>query len=93
LGGNIYRYDLSGVLRQHRRTTFGSVPYSAQGLAFDSAGNLFVVDAGGVSSTGSTAPNAIYKFTQQAARSMFASGPGLGETFACLAFQPIPCCQ
>jgi len=93
LGGKIYRYDLSGVLRRQGRTTFGSVPNSAQSLAFDSAGNLFVVDAGGVNSTGNVIPNAIYNFTQQGARTAFASGQGLGESFACLAFQPRPCCQ
>jgi len=49
LGGNIYRYDTSGVLHRHRRTTFGSVPNSAPSLACDSAGSLLVVDAGGVS--------------------------------------------
>lgn len=93
LGGNIYRYDTSGVLHRHRRTTFGSVPNSAQSLACDSAGNLLVVDAGGVSNAGSVAPDAIYKFTPQGARSMFASGQALTESFACLAFQPIPCCE
>ncbi len=41
LGGKIYKYDLSGVLRRHGWTTFGSVPNSAQSLAFDNAGNLF----------------------------------------------------
>src|SRR6266536_2131828 len=94
LGGNIYRYNLNGVPRPHRRTTFGSVPNSAQSLAFDSAGNLLVVDAGGVSSAGNV-PNAIYKFTQQGARSTFASGQALKEEFSCLAFQPtLPvCCQ
>jgi sugar lactone lactonase YvrE len=94
LGGNIYRYDPNGVLRRHGRTTFGSVPNSAQSLACDSAGNLLVVDAGGVSSAGN-GPNAIYKFTQQGARSTFASGQGLKEEFSCLAFQPtLPvCCQ
>jgi DNA-binding beta-propeller fold protein YncE len=94
LGGNIYRYDPIGVLRPHRRTTFGSVPNSAQSLAFDSAGNLLVVDAGGVNSTG-TVPNAIYKFTPLGARSTFASGQALKEEFSCLAFQPtLPvCCQ
>ena len=94
LGGNIYRYNLNGVPRPHRRTTFGSVPNSAQSLAFDSAGNLLVVDAGGVSSAGKV-PNAIYKFTQQGARSTFASGQALKEEFSCLAFQPtLPvCCQ
>ena len=91
LGGKIYRYDLSGVLRRHVRTTFGSVPNSAQSLAFDSAGNLFVVDVGDVSGNGNA--NAIYKFTQQGARSTFASGQALSETFACVAFQPMPCCQ
>jgi sugar lactone lactonase YvrE len=92
LGGNIYKYDLHILLR-HRRTTFGSVPNSAQSLACDTAGNLLVVDAGGVNGTGTVIPNAIYKFTPQGARSTFASGPAFDESFACLAFQPIPCCQ
>ena len=90
LGGNIYRYALGGVLRRYSRTTFGSVPNSAQSLAFDSAGNLFVVDPGNANGSG----NAIYKFTAQGARSTFAPGiDGVGESFACLAFQPIACCQ
>jgi DNA-binding beta-propeller fold protein YncE len=93
LGGNIYKYNLNGVLRRHLRTTFGSVPNSAQSLTCDSAGNLLVVDAGGVSGAGSVIPNAIYKFTPQGARSTFASGQALSESFACLAFQPIPCCE
>ena len=90
LGGNIYRYNSNGV--QRGRTTFGSVPKSAQSLARDSAGNLLVVDAGGVSPANSV-PNAIYKFTPQGTRSTFASEPALSESFACLAFQPIPCCE
>ena len=93
LGGKIYRYDLSGVLRRQGRTTFGSVPNSAQSLAFDSAGNLLVVDGGDVNGTGTGSANAIYKFTPQAVRSTFASAQSLGESFACLAFQPMPCCQ
>ena len=92
-GGNIYRYGISGPLRRYVRTTFGSVPNSAQSLAFDNAGNLFVVDAGDVNSTGPGTPNTIYKFTQQGVRSAFASGPSLDESFACLAFQPLVCCQ
>jgi hypothetical protein len=92
LGGNIYKYNLNGVLRRYIRTIFGAVPNSAQSLARDSAGNLLVVDAGDVSSAGS-GPNAIYKFTSQGARNMFASGQALSESFACLAFQPIPCCE
>ena len=94
LGGKIYKYNLNGVLRRHIRTTFGSVPNSAQSLAFDNVGNLFVVDAGDVNSS-SAIPNAIYKFTQRGARSAFASGQALRETFVCLAFEPmIPvCCQ
>ena len=88
LGGNIYRYD-SGVIRRHPRTTFGSVPASAQSLAFDAAGNLLVVDAGGVSGSGSDVPNAIYKFTSQGTRSAFASGLALSETFARVAFPPM----
>jgi DNA-binding beta-propeller fold protein YncE len=93
LGGKIYRYDPPGTLGLRPRTTFGSVPNSAQSLAWDNAGNLFVVDAGGVSNTGPFLPNAIYKFTQQGVRSAFASGQSLNETFACLAFQPMACCQ
>ena len=92
-GGNIYRYGIGGPLRRYLRTTFGSVPNSAQSLAFDSAGNLFVVDAGGANNTDSAGPNAVYKFTQQGARSPFASGESLVESFARLAFQPIACCQ
>jgi hypothetical protein len=93
LGGNIYKYNPPGVLRRHPRTIFGSVPNSAQSLACDSAGNLLVVDAGDVSGSGTAIPNAIYKFTQQGVRSTFASGQALSESFACLAFQPIPCCE
>ena len=91
LGGNIYRYALGGVLRRYSRTTFGSVPNSAQSLAFDSAGNLFVVDAGDVDGIG----NAIYRFTAQGTRSIVApvDVDGAGESFSCLAFEPIPCCQ
>lgn len=93
LGGNIYKYNPLGVLGRPGRTIFGSVGSSAQSLACDSAGNLLVVDAGGVSRAGGVIPNAIYKFTPQGARSIFASGQALGESFACLAFQPIPCCE
>ena len=90
LGGKIYRYDLSGVLRRYPRRMFGSVPNSAESLAFDGAGNLFVVDAGDANGNG----NAIYKFTAQGARSIFAPViDGVGESFASLAFQPIACCQ
>jgi hypothetical protein len=70
------------------------VPKSAQSLAFDSAGNLFVVDAGDVNGKG----NAVYRFTAQGVRSAFAPGPTAGqplsEIFSHLAFQPIQvCCQ
>ena len=93
LGGNIYKFNMTPPLRRQSRTTFGSVPNSAQSLAFDLAGNLFVVDAGGPIGEGPPIPNAIYKFTQQGERSAFASGEGPDESFACLAFQPIVCCQ
>jgi len=83
--GNIYMYDLNGVLRrQGNRTIFGSVPDSARSLAFDGAGNLFVVDAGDVKGNG----NAIYKFTLQGTRSSFASGSALCETFSRVVFEP-----
>jgi len=92
LGGNIYKYDLHPVLTRHGvRTTFCSVPNSAESLAFDNIGNLFVVDAGDVSGNG----NAIYKFSSQGARSVFASGKVLRETFSHVAFEPMlpACCQ
>jgi hypothetical protein len=92
LNGKIYKYDLV-VLRRHPRTTFGSVPNSAQSLACDSAGNLFVVDASDVGGASTVTSDAIYKFTQQGVRSTFAPAQPFRETFACLAFQPIPCCQ
>ena len=89
LGGNIYKYQV-GVLRRYARTTFGSVPNGAQSLACDSAGNLFVVDAGDVNGNG----NGIYQFTAQGVRSIFAPGPvpsvqASGETFSHVAFQPL----
>jgi len=90
LGGKIYKYDLSAVLSPHGRTTFGSVPKSAQSLTFDGAGNLFVVDAGDTSGKG----NAVYKFTLKGNRSTFASGQASSETFSHIALQPMPvCCQ
>src|SRR5262245_31851500 len=88
LSGNIYRYDL-GILRRYPRTTFGSVPNSAQSLVWDSSGNLFVVNANGLNDNG----NAIYKFSTEGVRSTFASGQTLGERFVSLAFQPLACCQ
>ena len=93
LGGNIYKYVTNGVLRRYSRTTFGVVPTSAQSLAFDSSGDLFVVDTGGVNASGTTSPNAIYKFTSLGTRSTFESGIALSESFACIAAQPIACCQ
>ena len=93
LGGKIYEYNLSGVLRRQGRITFGSIPNGAESLAFDSAGNLFVVDAGDVNGKG----NAIYKFTSLGVRSLFvpeiSSGSGLRETFSHVAFRPMACCQ
>jgi len=90
LGGKIYKYDLSAVLSPHGRTTFGSVPKSAQSLTFDGAGNLFVADAGDASGKG----NAVYKFTLKGKRSTFASGQASSETFSHIALQPMPvCCQ
>ena len=92
LGGNIYEYHL-GILRRYPRTIFGSVPNSAESLAFDSAGNLFVANVVNVVNTRDANGNALYKFTPQGARSMFASGEALSEIFSHTAYQPIPCCQ
>jgi hypothetical protein len=93
LGGNIYRYDM-GALRRYRRTTFGSVLGSAQSLAFDGAGNLFVV-AVDENGPDKIIPNAIYKFPPQGGRSMFISGQARGQTFSHVAFEPMGpvCCD
>ena len=88
LGGKVYKYYLYSPLRRQGRTIFGSVPNSARSLACDSANNLFVVDAGDVNGSG----NAIYKFTTQAVRAPFAPSV-LGESFSCLAVQPMACCE
>ena len=59
--GNIYEFTTNGA-----RSTFASgLSGDMEGLAFDSAGNLFVSDAGN---------SAIYKFTTNGVRSTFASG-------------------
>src|SRR5207245_10414162 len=59
--GKIFEFTPDGV-----ETTFASGLNSPQNLAFDSEGNLFVVDSG-----------AIYKFTPDGVRTTFALGlPG-----------------
>ncbi len=59
--GNVYEYTTNGV-----QSTFASgLGGDEEGLAFDSAGNLFVSDA---------SDSAIYKFTTNGAQSTFASG-------------------
>ena len=99
LGGNIYKYNLNGVLRRHIRTTFGSVPNSAQSLACDSAGNLFVVDSGlsdkpeqGVVTNIAKFPSVIYEFAPNGNRRTFAKrepANDLSLEYAYLALQPI----
>lgn len=90
LGGNIYKYNVTGILRRQGRMIFGSVPNGAQSLAFDNAGNLFVVNVVNTVTTPPVNVNAIFEFTPQGARIMFVSGPTFNETFSHIAFQPIP---
>jgi len=80
LGGNIYKYKVGGI-RLNSRTIFGSVPNGAQSMACDSAGNLFVVNAGN--------DNMLYKFTMLGVRSSFnPRSCWCTETLACIAAEP-----
>jgi sugar lactone lactonase YvrE len=73
-GGAIYKFTPGGV-----RSTFAEL-VAPEGLAFDSAGNLFVVDE----DTGN-----IFKFTPAGVRSTFAKAVGLAlDEVAFLAFDP-----
>jgi len=72
--GNIYKFTPDGT-----RSTFASGLFTPFGLAFDSAGNLFVADSGHQS---------IYKYMPDGTRSTFASLTGWSPH--ALAFQPIP---
>jgi sugar lactone lactonase YvrE len=64
-GGDIYKFTSGGTL-----SIFASGLDYASGLAFDSAGNLFVANSG----TPNSGTGYIYKFTPGGARSTFASG-------------------
>jgi sugar lactone lactonase YvrE len=66
--GKIYKFTSGGV-----RTTFASGLDLPTGLAFDSAGNLFVANIHTVVQD-RTFSGAIYKFTAAGARTTFASG-------------------
>src|SRR5436309_9489492 len=68
-GGPIYRFTPGGV-----QSTFASGLSSPEGLAFDSAGNLFVADR--------VANGTINEFTPGGARSIFASGLSYPEGLA-----------
>jgi hypothetical protein len=72
--GYVYKFTPNGV-----RSTFAELG-GPLGLAFDSAGNLFVADGGSGN---------IYKFTSSGVRTIFAKIPGLVlDQTGFLAFQP-----
>ena len=65
--GNIYKFTPDGV-----QSTFASGLSGLGGLAFDSAGNLFVSDS--TAGLGGSINGTIYKFTPDGARTTFALG-------------------
>jgi hypothetical protein len=72
--GHIYEFTPNGI-----ESTFAYGLSTPIGLAFNSAGNLFVSCIG---------DSSIYEFTPDGKRSTFVSG--LGSSPSCLAFKPVP---
>src|SRR5438128_608622 len=86
-GGKILKFTPNGA-----QSTFASGLSGPQGLAFDSAGNLFVLEGGDIDGLGA----AIFKFTPAGKKSTFASpflciGPGLAIDSANNLFVPDWC--
>jgi hypothetical protein len=77
-GGNIYEFTPGGV-----QSTFASGVSYPSGMAFDSAGNLFVVEYG----NGLTNNGDILEFAPNGTQSTFASGLYSPQA---LAIQPVP---
>ena len=80
-GGEIFKFSWDG-----KHSIFASGLTDPWDVAFDSAGNLLLVDYDRGGLLGNAA---IYKITAHGTRTTFASGSAVGESFSCVVFEPM----